>query len=300
MYGRARPRSTGRFLALAAAMLALAVLSQQSWAEGVRGSAKSALAPLEAQMMSVASAVEHATAIFGDIASLRAQSRRLNAENQDLKRQVAELNAAALDNKELRQALDFQRAFGHKPAVAEVVGRGPDAFSRTLQIDRGTNDGVRAGMIIVSGAGLVGRVRETGPHGAIVQTLADPQSRANVYLSGSGLQGTIIGGPAALPPPLEHRLGARGRGRVPDRGSHGKPRARVVSRRARRAALGVGGGSPARPQRPGSAGPARAGPPRERLRDRLRGPHPRPREPISPRRRCRGRHRAVFARADRR
>src|SRR2546422_7261827 len=208
MYGKARPRSTGRFLALAAAMLALAMLSQQSWAEGVRGSAKSALAPLGAQMMSVASAVEHATAIFGDMASLRAQNQRLNAENQDLKRQVAELNAAALDNKELRQALDFQRAFGHKPAVAEVVGRGPDAFSRTLQIDRGTNDGVRAGMIVVSGAGLVGRVRETGPHGAIVQTLADPQSRANVFLSGSGLQGTAIGGPGTLQLQIEHRIGA--------------------------------------------------------------------------------------------
>ena len=63
-------------------------------------------------------------------------------------------------------------------------------------------------MIVVSGAGLVGRVRETGPHGAIVLTLADPRSRANVFLSGSGLQGTIIGGPAALQLQLEHRFGA--------------------------------------------------------------------------------------------
>jgi rod shape-determining protein MreC len=208
MYGRTRSRSTGRFLTLAAAMLLLAVLSQQSWAAGVRGTAKSALAPLEAQMMSLASSAGHATAIFGDIASLRAQNQRLSAENQDLKRQLAELNAAGYDNKELRQALDFQRTFGHRTVVAEVVGRGPDAFSRTLQIDRGSDDGVRAGMIVVSGPGLVGRVRETGLHGAIVQTLADPQSRANVFLSGSGLQGTVIGGPAALQLQLQHRIGA--------------------------------------------------------------------------------------------
>src|SRR5712692_3813582 len=208
MYGRARSRSTGRFLFLGAAMLVLAVLSQQSWAAGFRGTAKSALAPLEAQMMSAASSVERVTAILGDISSLRAQNEALSAENQDLKRQLAELSAAAYDNKELRQALDFQRTFGHRTVSAEVVGRGPDAFSRTLQIDRGSDDGVRAGMIVVSGAGLVGRVRETGPHGAIVQTLADPRSRANVFLSGSGLQGTIIGGPAALQLQLEHRFGA--------------------------------------------------------------------------------------------
>src|SRR6266851_5451834 len=207
MYGRARSRSTGRFLFLGAAMLVLAVLSQQSWAAGFRGTAKSALAPLEAQMTSAAYSVERATAIFGDISSLRAQNLALSAENQDLKRRLGELSAAAADNKELRQALDFQRTFGHRTVSAEVVGRGPDAFSRTLQIDRGSDDGVRAGMIVVSGAGLVGRVRETGPHGAIVLTLADPQSRANVFLSGSGLQGTIIGGPA-LQLQLEHRFGA--------------------------------------------------------------------------------------------
>src|SRR5713226_8558540 len=208
MYGRARSRSTGRFLFLGAAMLVLAVLSQQSWAAGFRGTAKSALAPLEAQMTSAAYSVERATAILGDISSLRAQNQALSAENQDLKRQLAELSAAAYDNKELRQALDFQRTFGHRTVSAEVVGRGPDAFSRTLQIDRGSDDGVRAGMIVVSGAGLVGRVRETGPHGAIVQTLADPQSRANVYLSGSGLQGTVIGGPGALQVQIQHHVGA--------------------------------------------------------------------------------------------
>jgi rod shape-determining protein MreC len=213
MEGTTRSRSTGRFLVLAAAMLVLAALSQQSWAAGFRGTAKSALAPLEAQMMSLAAAVEHGTAIFGDIASLRAENQRLTAENQDLTRQIAELNAAAYDNQELRQALDFQRSFGHRTVIAQVVGRGPDAFSRTLQIDRGSADGVQVGMIVVTGAGLLGRVSETGPHGAIVQTLADPQSRANVFLSKSGLQGTVIGGPGALPAQIEHRLGV-----VPSKG----------------------------------------------------------------------------------
>src|SRR4029077_15623239 len=208
MHGRARSRSTGRFVYLTAAMVALAVLSQQSWAAGMRGTAKSALAPLESQMMSIASAIQNATAVFGDVASLRAQNQRLNAENADLKRQLAEMNAAAYDNKELRQALDFQRSFGHRTVSAQVIGRGPDSFSRTLQIDRGTDDGVQAGMIVVSAAGLVGRVRETGPHGAIVQTLADPQSRANVFLTGSGLQGTVIGGPGALQVQIQHRAGA--------------------------------------------------------------------------------------------
>ena len=208
MYGRrSQSRSTGLFLILCAAMLLLAMLSEQSWAVGARGVAKSALAPLEGAMTQVAGNLDRVTAVFGDVSSLRAENQRLNAADEALRRQVVELNAAAKENATLRQALDFERSFGHKMVAAQVVGRGPDAFSRTLQIDRGTSDGLQPGMVVTTGAGLVGRVREAGPHGAIVQTLGDPQSRVNVFLSKSGLQGTVTGGPAALQLDIEHSLG---------------------------------------------------------------------------------------------
>src|SRR5260370_26487304 len=98
-------------------------------------------------MISLPTAAEHATAVFGDIANLRDQNQRLNAENQALRRQLAELNTAAYDNNELRKALDFQRSFGHRTVVAQVGGPGPDAFSRTLQIYRASDDGLQAGMV---------------------------------------------------------------------------------------------------------------------------------------------------------
>ena len=208
MEGRTQSRSTGLFLALCAAMLVLAVVTQQSWASGARGAAKAALAPLEQGMMLVASGFDRVTSAVGDISMLRSDNRRLEAENQALRRQVAELSAAGQDNVALRGALDFQRSFGHRTVAAQVIGRGPDGFSRTLEIDRGSADGLRVGMIVAGGGGLVGRVRETGPHAAIVQTLADPQSRVNVFLSKSGLQGTVVGGADSLQVQIEHRLGA--------------------------------------------------------------------------------------------
>jgi len=208
MYGRrSQSRSTGLFLILCASMLLLAMLSEQSWAAPARGVAKSAIAPLEAAMTQVAANVDHVMSGFGDVSALRAENQRLKAADEALRRQVVELNAAAKENATLRQALDFERSFGHRMVAAQVVGRGPDGFSRTLQIDRGTADGVQPGMIVTTGAGLVGRVREAGPHGAIVQTLGDPQSRVNVFLSKSGLQGTVTGGPAALQLEVEHSFG---------------------------------------------------------------------------------------------
>jgi rod shape-determining protein MreC len=208
MYSAKSPsRSTGLFLTLCAAMLLLAMLSQQSWAAGARGAAKSALSPLEEAMTSVATQVDRVTSVFGDVSRLRAENARLRAADEALRRQVVELNAAAKENASLRAALNFEKKSGHQMVAAQVIGVGPDGFSRTMEIDRGTADGIQVGMIVMTGAGLLGRVREAGPHAANVQTLADPQSRVNVYLATSGLQGTVSGGPTALQLEIQHTLG---------------------------------------------------------------------------------------------
>ncbi len=188
-------------------MLLVAMVSQQSWAAGARGVAKSALAPFESGLTAAAAQLDRVTTVLGDISTLRAQNQQLLADDAALRRQVAELDAAARENSALRQALDFERSFGHRMVAAQVVGLGPDGFSRTLEIDRGTSDGVQAGMVVTTGAGLLGRVSEAGPHAALVQTLADPQSRVSVFLSRTGLQGTAFGGPTALQLQVEHSIG---------------------------------------------------------------------------------------------
>lgn len=192
---------------MCAATLLVAMVSQQSWAAGARGVAKSALAPFESGLTAVAAQFDRVTSVLGDISSLRSENQQLLADDAALRRQVVELNAAGEENATLRKALDFERSFGHRMVAAQVVGLGPDGFSRTLEIDRGTSDGVEPGMIVTTGAGLLGRVSEAGPHAAIVQTLADPQSRVSVFLSGSGLQGTVFGGPTALQVQIEHDIG---------------------------------------------------------------------------------------------
>ncbi len=186
--------------------------------------------------MLVAGTFDHATSVLGDISTLRTENRRLQAQNAVLQRQVAELSAAGLDNTALRQALGFERSFGHAMVAAQMVGRGPDGFSQTIEIDRGTGDGVKPGMIVASAAGLVGRGSEAGPHAAIIQTLADPQSRVSVFLSKSGLFGTITGGPATLQLQIEHSLGvvpSTGEWAITSGVGGGYPRGLVVGEVAR-------------------------------------------------------------------
>jgi rod shape-determining protein MreC len=184
------------------------VVSSQPWAAGARGALKSLPAPLESVLTRTGDDVSGAFAVFGDIAQLRHQNTDLINQAAQLRQQNAQLLAAARENAELRAALDFQRSYGHQLVSSQVIGHGPDAFSRTLVIDRGTSSGVRVGDIVVSGAGLVGRVSEAGGGSAIVQTLADPNARVNAYSVSSGLDGTLAGGPGALALELEPKLGA--------------------------------------------------------------------------------------------
>jgi rod shape-determining protein MreC len=204
---RTQPRSTRLFLTLSAAMLLLAMVTQQPWAAGARAEAKALLEPLEASMTALSDRADAVMAGFGNVSGLRAENERLRQQNAELQRQVAELQAAGLDNAALREALGFQRSYGHATVTAEVVGHGPDGFSLTVEIDRGSADGVQPGMVVVTGAGLLGRVREAGRHAAIVQTLADPQSRVNAFLSKSGLEGTVAGGPGSLQMQIDPRFG---------------------------------------------------------------------------------------------
>lgn len=198
----------GLFLTAAAACFVLALVFQVPLLAGPRAAVHGLVTPLESVAVEIESAASRPAALLGDIAGLRAENSRLITDNRALRRQVAELSAAGRENDDLRRALAFQRSFGHRLVAASVVGRGPDAFSRTLTIDRGSADGLREGMVVVTGAGLVGRLREVGPRSAAIETVADPSSRVNVYTVGSNLDGTVSGGAGPLRMEIPARPGA--------------------------------------------------------------------------------------------
>ena len=198
MRSRVQPRSTGLFLSATAACAVLALVFQIPVMSGPRAALHGVLAPLESGATGFEGTLGRPAAVFGDIASLRGDNLRLQTDNQSLRRQVAELQAAGKENSDLRRALAFQRSFGHRLVAAQVIGRGPDVFSRTVTIDRGTADGLRSGMVVVTGAGLVGRLREVAAHSASIQTVADPGIRVNAYTVKTNLEGTVSGGAGPL------------------------------------------------------------------------------------------------------
>lgn len=201
----ATPPPVGRYLLTAATLLALVLISSAPPLAGPRALLRGQLVPFESAAGGLERAIGAPAAYLADAGRLHSDNRSLQDQNGRLRAQVAQLQAAGRENDELRRALDFERSFGHRLVSAQVVGRGPDAFSRTLTIDRGSADGVRPGLVVTTGYGLVGRVGEASAHAATIDTVADPSMRVNSYTVKTGLDGTVSGGPGPLRLELQAR-----------------------------------------------------------------------------------------------
>jgi rod shape-determining protein MreC len=74
-----------------------------------------------------------------------------------------------------------------------VIGRDISPFLHYVIINRGSDDGLRRGMPIVSSQGLVGRVAAVTADGARVQLINDPDTAINVRVQPSGAEGLLQG-----------------------------------------------------------------------------------------------------------
>jgi rod shape-determining protein MreC len=126
----------------------------------------------------------------------------LEDENEDLRREVDRLkgdavrNQAAADRlKELEKLERLPYADG-VPTVAGRVTSGPlTSFDATFEINRGSGDGIKDGMAVVTEAGLVGRITRVYGGRAFVQLITDPEFEFGIQLVGSGDIGVARGDP---------------------------------------------------------------------------------------------------------
>lgn len=155
-----------------------------SWAFGT---AEQAGAAVIRPVTTFVEAVSAAPAAQRDLARLRRENARLRA---DLAAGKADSGRAA----ELNKMLGLASRGGYKVVVANVIARrGQPGLEEAVEIDAGTDDGVRADMTVLNGDGLVGRVLHAGPRTSSVILLSDPSSATGARLESSKEIGVVHG-----------------------------------------------------------------------------------------------------------
>jgi rod shape-determining protein MreC len=77
--------------------------------------------------------------------------------------------------------------------AAQVTTVSPTSFAATVDIDKGRNQGLLAGMPVVANGGLVGSILSTTPNGATVRLISDTSSVIGVTF-GKGVSDILVSG----------------------------------------------------------------------------------------------------------
>ena len=129
-----------------------------------------------------------------DVASLRQRNIELEAQVSQLQTQVIELQQKNAEAQSLYALFDYERQNPTNTySIASVIGRDPNPFLRYIIIDRGSDDGLRHGMPVVTQQGLVGRIDAVFASAARVQLITDAAATVNIRLQSSPIEAILIG-----------------------------------------------------------------------------------------------------------
>ncbi|MDX9785151.1 MAG: rod shape-determining protein MreC [Desulfobacterales bacterium] len=101
---------------------------------------------------------------------------------------------AVLANERLRSLLDFKVSLPFEMVAAEVIGKDPSPWFKTIIIDKGEEDGVATAMPVVVADGIVGQIVETAGGYAKVLLLSDHNSAVDALVQRTRARGVIRGG----------------------------------------------------------------------------------------------------------
>jgi rod shape-determining protein MreC len=139
-------------------------------------------------------AIQEFYTVPSDLVRLRQRNGELEAEVARLQSQVIDLQGQISEVDVLTTLLDFRRAHPENEYVsASVIGRDTSPFLHYVIINRGSDDGLRRGMPVVTNQGLVGRIDAVLPNAARLQLITDTDSRINIRLKQSNADAVLVG-----------------------------------------------------------------------------------------------------------
>lgn len=127
------------------------------------------------------------------LVGIEEENRNLKKAIDHMKSQLTVYQEGYLEAQRLRNLLDLKENKDFDFVIARVIGRGQTAFSQTILVNKGTDDGILDGVPVTAGPGLVGRIMGTSWHSAKVLPLIDENSNIDACVQRTRTQGIIRG-----------------------------------------------------------------------------------------------------------
>jgi rod shape-determining protein MreC len=158
--------------------------SDGGFLHGVQSTGASVLRPFEIAADRVASPFEDAASWFGGLLHAKSDNKKLRKEIDRLRAQAILNQSVLLENRQLKQLLDYLNSprypEDYRPVTARVIARSPGSFGRQIVVAAGKNAGIVRNDAVVTAEGLVGLVTQAASNVARVTLLNDQSSAVSV------------------------------------------------------------------------------------------------------------------------
>ncbi len=137
----------------------------------------------------IADALGYPTRLVSNIKEYFTEKNQLVSLNKELKERVKELERVNNSKKELeinyknfKELSEIQNQYNYDVLPARIVLKDDSIWSKTIVINKGKRDGIVLNMAVVSGAGLVGKIIQTGYAYSRVLLVIDKTFKAGAML----------------------------------------------------------------------------------------------------------------------
>jgi len=162
----------------------------------IRVWAVGAVTPFEKSIVWAQNSGSHLWRNYFYLRGVRQENRDLKYEIERLRLEQVRLSQDAAQARRLQALLGFREQFISKTLPAQVIGFSGSELSRAVYIDKGSNDGVKRDMAVITADGVVGKILHVYSSASLVLLIDDQTSGVGAFLEGSRLQGVLSGTPA--------------------------------------------------------------------------------------------------------
>src|ERR1039457_3877232 len=155
----------------------------------------SAVTPVEKAVVHSQKWVYDTWNTYAYLRGVRRENRQLRAEIERMKVEDARFAEDARMARRIQALLAFKEQYVDTTVAAQVIGTSGSEQSRILYLDKGSRDGIKPDMAVITPTGIVGKVVQVFPDSSQVLPINDQFSGVGAALKSSRLQGILKGAP---------------------------------------------------------------------------------------------------------
>jgi rod shape-determining protein MreC len=176
-----------------ASIVVLSLSSSRIPSHGIGRIALIFVAPVQSVVTDSIRALRNSWHTYFAHISAAQQNAILKRELRQAVARIGRFHEIELANIRLRKLLDFKISLGDQSVAAEVVGKDPSPWYRTIIINKGHRDGLRKGLPVGVPAGVAGQVTDISAHYAKVMLIIDRNSAVDAFVQRTRARGIIKG-----------------------------------------------------------------------------------------------------------